>query len=98
MTTPRDGLGRPSVLFNFKFLGTALAGSLTMALVSTFAPLPAQIAVLGACISLLAGLFVAYVEQDAEREQRRAELLEKLQVPAALAPEQDLFDLYSAFA
>ncbi len=69
-----------------------------MVLVSTFAPLPAQIAVLGACISILAGLFLAYVEQDADREQRRAELLEKLQVPVALAPEHDLFDLYSAFA
>lgn len=69
-----------------------------MALVSIFAPLPAQIAVLGACISILAGLFVAYVEQEAERERQRAELLEKLQVPIALAPEHDLFGLYSAFA
>ena len=58
-----------SVLLSFKFLGTALVGSLTMALVSTFAPLPAQIAVLGACVSILAGLFVAYVEQEDQRER-----------------------------
>lgn len=86
------------MLWNFKFIGISLAGSLTMALVSTFAPLPAQIAILGATVSILAGLFVAYVEQEAEREQQRAELLEKLQVPVALAPQHDLFDLYSAFA
>ena len=35
-----------------------------MALVSTFAPLPAQIAGLGACISILAGWFIAYIEQE----------------------------------
>ena len=87
-----------SVLLSFKFLGTALAGSLTMALVSTFAPVPAQIAVLGACVSILAGLFVAYVEQEGERDCRRSELLEKLQVPIALAPEHDLFDHYTEFA
>ena len=98
MPAPQDFPRQRSVLWNFKFLGTALAGSLIMALVSIFAPLPAQIAVLGACISILAGLFVAYVEQEAERERQRAELLEQLQVPIALAPEHDLFDLYSAFA
>ena len=53
-----------------------------MAFVSIFAPLPAQIAVLGACISILAGLFIAYVEQETERERQRAELLEKLQANA----------------
>ncbi len=83
-----------SVLFSFKFVGIALAGSLTMALVSTFAPVPAQVAVLGACVSILAGLFVAYAEQEEARERRRAELLERLRVPLALAPEHDLFDQY----
>ena len=57
---------------SFKFVGTALAGSLAMALVAAFAPLPAQIAVLGSCVSILAGLFVAYVEQEDVRERRRA--------------------------
>lgn len=87
-----------SVLLSFRFLGTALVGSLTMALVSTFASVPAQVAVLGACVSILAGLFVAYVEQEEQRESRRAALLERLQIPVALAPEHDLFDLYSSFA
>ena len=70
-----------SVLFSFKFVGIALAGSLTMALVATFAPVPAQVAVLGACVSILAGLFVAYAEQEEARERRRAELLERLRIP-----------------
>src|SRR5205085_4056411 len=98
MATSNDNGGRRSVLLSFKFLGVSLVGSLTMGLVSTFAPLPAQVAVLGACVSILAGLFVAYVEQEDERERRRADLLEKLQIPVALAPEHDLFDLYSTFA
>jgi hypothetical protein len=89
---------RRSVLLSFKFLGTAIFGSSIMALVSTFAAIPAQIAVLGASISVLIGLVVAFLEQDDEREQRRTELLEKLQIPIALAPEDDLFDQYSDFA
>src|SRR3712207_3269431 len=89
---------RRPVLLNFKFIGTALAGSLTMALVSTFAPLPAQVAVLGACVSILAGLFVAYVEQEDRRESRRLEILERLRIPPALAPEHVLFDQYCAFS
>ena len=90
--------GRHSVLLNFKFVGTALVGSLTMALVAAFAPVPAQLAVLGACVSILAGLFVAYLEQEDARERRRAELLEKLRIPLALAPEHELFDQYCVFA
>jgi len=69
-----------------------------MALVAAFAPLPAQVAVLGACVSILAGLFIAFIEQSERLEKRRAELLEKLEVPVALAPEHDLFDQYKAFA
>jgi len=87
-----------SVLLSFKFLGVSLVGALAMALVSAFAPLPAQVAVLGALVSILAGLFVSYLEQEAERDQQRSELLEKLQVPVSLAPEHDLFSQYSAFS
>jgi hypothetical protein len=69
-----------------------------MALTAVFAPLPAQIAAIGASISILIGLLVAYLEQDDERERRRARLMEKLQIPIALAPEHELFDQYCAFA
>ena len=84
---------RPALL-SFKFGGTALAGSLAMALVAAFAPQPVQIAALGSCVSVLAGLFVAYLEQEEHRERRRAELLERLRVPVALAPDHELFDQY----
>lgn len=92
------GAPRPkSVLWNFKFVGTALAGSLTLALVSTFAPPPAQIAVLGSTVSILAGLFVAYVEQEDAREKSRAELLRTLRVRLELASDQDLFQHFVSF-
>jgi hypothetical protein len=97
MSSPNHEPRARSVVLSFRFLGTALAGSLTMALVCTFAPLNAQVAVLGACVSILAGLFVAYVEQEDAREKRRALLLEKLRIPMTLAPEHDLFDRYCAF-
>src|SRR5947209_1156176 len=89
---------RQSVLLSFKFVGVSLVGSLVMALVSALTSLPIQIAVLGGCVSILAGLFVAYVEQEEQREQRREELLEKLQVPMALAQQPDLFALYGELA
>lgn len=68
---------RPALL-DFKFAATALVGSLVMALVATFAPVPAQIAVLGAFVSILGGLFLAYLEQEGPREARRNEMVERL--------------------
>ena len=62
------------MLLSFRFLGTALVGSLAMALVATFAPLPAQLAVLGAFVSILGGLFVSYLEQEENRDRRRTEV------------------------
>src|SRR6516162_3676893 len=97
MSPPPEAPRPKSVLWNFKFVGTALAGSLTLALVSTFAPPQTQIAVLGSTVSILAGLFVAYVEQEDLRERGRADLLETLRVPLDLAREPDLFDQYAAF-
>jgi hypothetical protein len=89
-------LPRRSVLLSFKFVGTALLGSLTMALVSALAPLPAQVAVLGALVSILGGLFLSYLDQEDERERRRNEALERLSVPLALAPDHELYDRYLA--
>ena len=78
---------RRSALLSFQFLGTSLVGSLIMTLVGVFAPPAAQIAILGAFVSVLGGLFLAYVGQEADREQRRTEQLERLTVPLTLAPE-----------
>lgn len=89
---------RRSVILSFRFLGPTLVGSLTMALVCTFAPQSAQLAILGALISTLGGLFLAYLEQEEDREQRRAQQLKNLSVPLILAPEHELFDQYVAFS
>src|SRR5262245_45866902 len=88
---------RRNVLLSFKFLGTALVGSLTMALVCTFGPPAAQLAVLGAFVSILGGLFLSYLDQEEVRDHRRTELLERLTIPLTLAPESDLYQPYLAF-
>src|SRR6266849_5094121 len=87
---------RRSALLSFQFLGVAMIGSLTMALVAVFAPLPAQIAILGAEVSILAGLFLSYLEQEHVREQQRLEALERLSVPIALAADPDINGQYLA--
>src|SRR4051812_29907304 len=96
---PRDDKNfRRSALLSFRFLGTAILGSVTMALVSAFGPLPAQLAVLGAFISILGGLFLSYLAQDEQRERQRSELLEQLSLPLALAADQDLYAQYLAIS
>jgi hypothetical protein len=87
---------RRSAILSFRFLGTALAGSLVMALVSIFAPPAAQIAVLGAFVSILGGLFLSYLAQDDQREKQRSESIEHLSVPLALAPDRELYERYLA--
>jgi hypothetical protein len=89
---------RKSVLLSFKFVGISIAGALTMSLVCAFAPVPGQIGALGASVSILSGLFISYVEQEEERERRQAELLQKLKIPLALAPEHELLEKYDAFS
>ncbi len=85
---------RRSALLSFRFLGTAVLGSLTMAFISAFGPLPAQIAVLGAFISILGGLFLSYLGQSDQREEERAEALERLSVPLSLAADHELYEQY----
>src|SRR6266849_2823073 len=98
MSEESFGPPRRTVLLSFKFVGISVAGSLAMSLVCTFAPVPAQIGALGACLSMLSGLFVSYVEQEEGREKRHAALLEKLKIPLALAPEHELFEKYDAYS
>lgn len=96
---PQAGSGAErSVVWNFKFAATALLGTLAVSLVCTFSAPPGQLAVLGSLISILAGLFLAYVEQEDLRDRRRNAILSRLAVPIALAPEHEFFDQYSAFS
>ena len=67
-----------------------------MALVSAFASVVAQMAVLGGLVSILAGLFHSFMQQDEERERNRNQILERLSVPLALVSHQDLYDQYLA--
>lgn len=46
---------------------------------------------------MLGGLFLSYLEQEEARDRRRTEVLERLAVPLALAPEGDLYPQYLAF-
>lgn len=94
---PHHDLRRRSVLLSFRFLGTAVIGSLAMALVSVFGPPAAHLTMLGALLSILAGLFLSYLEQEDERDRRRGELLQRLAIPLTLAPEHELYDQYVAF-
>lgn len=96
MTTPSSS-PRRTVLLSFRFLGTALIGSLVMALVATFAPPSAQLAVVGAFVSILGGLFLSYLEQEEHRDVRRAEAIERLAIPLTLASEDDLYPHYLSF-
>lgn len=89
---------KPTVIFNFRFLTTALVGSLVMALVAVFGDLSAQIAMLGSWVSVLAGLIVSYVEQDDERERRRHDLLRMVSVPVTLARERTLLLHYRSYS
>ena len=87
-------LSHGAVLLSFRFLGTAVLGSLVMALVAVFGPLSSQLAILGAFISILGGLFLSYLGQDEQREQQRTEAIQSLSVPLFLARDPELFQQY----
>ena len=91
----KESPGRKS-LFSLSFVGATTVSSLVMGLVCTFAPIEAQIGVLGAFVSILGGLFLSYLEQEAERERRRAELIERLTIPLSLANDHDIYLQYQA--
>ncbi|MBS0266033.1 MAG: hypothetical protein JSS02_29145 [Planctomycetes bacterium] len=65
-----------------------------MALVATFGPASAQLAILGTFISIVCGLFLSYLGQEDVREQRRAEVIQSLSVPLSLASDPELFEQY----
>lgn len=94
---PNPPATRHSVLLSFRFATVAIVGSLAAALVSAFASLEAQVGLLGALVSVLAGLFLSYSEQEEVREQQRVKLLEQLAVPVDLASDCHLYDHYVGF-
>lgn len=91
----KESSGRKSLL-SLSFLGATTVGSLAMGMVCAFAPIEAQIGVLGAFVSILGGLFLSYLEQEAERERRRAEMIGRLTIPLSLANDHDIYLQYQA--
>lgn len=91
-----DKIFRRSALLSFRFLFTAVLGSVLMGLVCAFGSPAAQLAVLGSFVSILGGLFLAYLAQQDERERHRDAAIESLSVPLALASDPELFRLYRA--
>jgi len=87
-----------TALLSFRFLGTAVIGSLVMALVAVFGTAPTQLAILGAFISILGGLFLSYLGQEDQREQKRAEVIQSLAVPLSLASDPELFQQYQVIS
>jgi hypothetical protein len=69
-----------------------------MAIVSVYGPLSAQLAILGAFISILGGLFLSYLGQEDQREKDRAAVIQSLSVPLSLASDRELFQLYQEIA
>jgi hypothetical protein len=61
---------------------------------AAFGPLSAQLVMLGCFISIVGGLFLAYIGQEDERERRRNAAIESLSAPLALASDPELFRLY----
>lgn len=89
---------RRSALLSFRFLGTAIVGSLLMAAVSAFGTISAELAMLGTFISILGGLFLSYLGQEDQRERLRTEAIESLAVPLSLASDPDLYQQYQDIA
>jgi len=92
----KEKIVRRSALLSFRFLFTAAFGSVLMGLVAAFGPLSAQLATLGCLISIVGGLFLAYLGQADEREQQRNAAIESLSAPLSLASDPDLFRLYQS--
>ncbi len=85
---------RRSALLSFRFLFSAALGSVLMGLVAAFGPPSAQFAMLGCLVSMVGGLFLAYLGQEEVRESQRNAIVGSLSVPLALAADPAVFRVY----
>lgn len=92
-----DACSQAFRIVEFSFCERGRRRSLAMSLISVLGPPEAQIGMLGALVSVLAGLVFSYVEQDEVRERRQTELLTQLSVPVVLAADRELYDQYLGF-
>ena len=75
---------------NPRFLATSLLGSVIVGAASVVTPAAAQIAILGVLVSTLAGLLVAWLDEQTKRDANRSELSTMGRVIDALENEPDL--------
>src|SRR5689334_4040110 len=94
----RSTPGPGSPVCSFRVLATALVGTLATALVCATAPPPAQVTAVGVLLSIVLGLLLAHLQQEAETARQQTELLEALRVPIRLASEHGFFEQYTAIA
>lgn len=71
-----------------------MLGSLIMALLCTFAPDSVQISIIGAYVSILAGLLLAFLEQDAKRDRQLHLLFQQLGLHRQIAQDSMVFQKY----
>lgn len=84
MTPTRSPFSNP------KFLAASLLGSLIVGIVGVVASLTMQIAILGVLVSTLAGLLLAWLDEQAKRDANRAGLSSVGRVVDALEREPEL--------
>lgn len=88
MSPPRKYLSNP------RFLIASLVGSLLTGVASVVAPLPVQIAIQGVLVSILVGLVLTWLEEQARRDAARAALSRLSQVVDMLDDKPELARIF----
>jgi hypothetical protein len=92
MSAPRQFLTNP------RFLIASLLGSVLAGVTSIVAPLSTQIAVLGVLVSVLVGLLITWLDEQARRDAGRVRLSGVARVVDALEDEPELSRLFRRIA
>ena len=87
-----------SVLSSGRFLSTALVGVLATVLVVMHGSLPAQLAVAGVCLSIIAACLVTMAGQHGVGEHKILASISRLHSPLTLAHDSELFEHYTALS
>ena len=90
MNFPEERPPSKSALLSFRFLTVSVIGSLAMAITSVYADLPALVALLGALVSILAGLALEAIHQAETHNNQQSKWFSQLQVPVLLASDPSL--------
>lgn len=89
---------RHRILSHPRFLLTSVIGSLVFGLIAALTPLAAQIAALGVFVSILAGLILAMLDEQARRDAALAELGVLGRAADAIAHDGELASIYRQIA